>query len=267
MVVVCGGYERMGADYLVERKTFPYLCVEFVTDGTGILKLKGKRYALRPGVAFAYGPGIAHAIQNDPRHPMRKYYVDFVGREATKLFAHSPLASWKPVQIAAPNEILDIFTALQRDAFAEDEIRDQLCAAHLRLLLLKISQKALPSQNEQSRSFASYQRARGYIEEHYIDLKTAEEAARACHMTPVYLSRLFRSFARATPYRFLTRLKMNRAAELLVDSSLLVKEVAEELQFDSPFQFSRAFKRVYGLAPEHFIRSRARCATERSRHQ
>jgi AraC-like DNA-binding protein len=50
------------------------------------------------------------------------------------------------------------------------------------------------------------------------------------------------------------RQKMNRATELLLDGGLLVKQVAEELGFGDAFQFSRAFKRVYGLPPERFMK-------------
>jgi len=254
MLVVCGGCERLHPDYVVERRTFPFLCVEFVAEGAGSLQLGGKRYPLRPGIAFAYAPNVPHRIRNDPDRPMRKFYVDFVGREAARLLASTPLGAWVPAQIASPEEILDIFAALQRDAFADDRAREQLCAAHLRLLLLKIGQKALPFRTAEPRALATYQRARRYMEQHFVKLQTAEEAAQGCHMTPVHLSRVFRRFARSTPYRFLMRLKMNRAAELLFDSGLMVKEVAEALGFSSQFQFSRAFKRVYALAPDHFLR-------------
>src|SRR5687767_14780942 len=74
IVVVCGGCERLREDYLVNRQTFPFLCVEFVAEGSGTLELRGKRYQLRPGIAFAYAPGIPHVIRNDPRFPMRKFY-------------------------------------------------------------------------------------------------------------------------------------------------------------------------------------------------
>ena len=69
-----------------------------------------------------------------------------------------------------------------------------------------------------------------------------------------YLSRLFQRFAHTTPHRFLMRLKMNRATELLLDGDLLVKEVAARLEFADAFHFSRAFKRLYGLPPQRFIR-------------
>lgn len=254
MLVVCGGRERMAPDYCVTRSTFPFLCVEFVAEGSGWVKLNGKEHTLRPGIAFAYAPGIAHEIRNDPAHPMLKYYVDFVGHEAARLLDGTLLGLWSPAQIAAPAEILEIFEGLQRDAFAEGSVGPDLCAAHLHLLLLKISQRGIAPKASEPRAMASYQRARRYMEEHFAKLKTAEDVARGCHMTPVHLSRVFRRFARTSPYQFLTRLKMNRAAELLVDSRLLVKEAAERLGYANQFQFSRAFKRVYGLSPDHFAK-------------
>lgn len=251
ITVVCGGCERMREDYEVRRKTFPFLCVEFVAEGAGALELRGKKHGLRPGMAFAYGPGIPHLIRNDSRHPMRKYYVDFVGREAERLLAATPLGKWQPAQMSSPQEITDILEALQRDAFADDATARALCAAHLRVLLLKLGQKAIPAGAAEPRALASYQRARRYLDEHFVRLQSAEELAEACHMTPVHLSRVFRRFGHTTPYLSLTRLKMNRAAELL-QGGMLVKEVADYLGIPSPFQFSRAFKRIYGLSPQHF---------------
>ncbi len=265
LVVVCGGVERMAADYRVDRATFPFQCVEFVVEGAGTLDLRGKRYALRPGMAFAYAPGIAHLISSDPDRPMRKYYVDFAGPEAVGLLAATPLGKWVPAQIASPQELLACFEALQRDSFAEEPAASHLCAAHLRVLLLKIAQKAMPASTAEPRALASYQRARSFIQNNFVSLQTAEAAALGCHMTPVHLSRIFRRFAQTTPYHFLMRLKMNRAAELLLDSGVLVKQAAQDLGFASPFQFSRAFKRVYGIAPDHFVRQSPRSAPPRNR--
>lgn len=254
IVVVCGGRERMAPDYRVARETFPFLCVEFVAEGSGTVMLNGKEHLLRPGIVFAYAPGVAHEIRSNPSHPMLKYYVDFVGREAAELLHATLLGTWLPAQISAPQEIAEIFESMQRDAFAEGSLGPDLCAAQLRLLLLKIAQRGMLPKAAEPRALASYQRARRYMETNFATLKTAEDVARGCHMTPVHLSRIFRRFGRTSPYQFLTRLKMNHAAELLVESGLLVKEAAERLGYANQFQFSRAFKRVYGLAPDHFAR-------------
>jgi AraC-like DNA-binding protein len=49
---------------------------------------------------------------------------------------------------------------------------------------------------------------------------------------------------------------MGHAASLLLTTGYLVKNVAFELGFENPFHFSRAFKSVYGISPESFVKER-----------
>ena len=57
-----------------------------------------------------------------------------------------------------------------------------------------------------------------------------------------------------SPYQLLLRLKMQHAAEQLQNPVLLVKQVAEAAGFADPFQFSRTFKREFGLSTDAFRR-------------
>ena len=253
ITVVCGGCERVRPDYVIERRTFPYFGVEFVAEGEGTLRLANRECRLRPGVAFAYGPGIPHTIRTESARPMLKYYVDFVGRRAGLLLAQSPVGPGKVVQVSAPGEICEIFESLQQNGSSESPFGPALCAALIPFLLLKLAEKAVPYAAAEPRALATYQRARTLIGERSLELKTLEEAARVCGVNLSYLCRLFQRFDHQTPYRYLLRLKMNRAAALLLDSGLLVKEVAAELGFSDPFNFSRTFRTVFGLSPESFL--------------
>jgi AraC-like DNA-binding protein len=253
ITVVCGGCERVRPDYLVRRKTFPFVAIEFVAEGEGTLELAGREYRLRPGVAFSYGPGVAHTIRSDPERPMLKYYVDFSGDEAVRLLEGSPLGNSRAVQVSALREVIDLFELLQREGSNEGPFASKLSALLIPLLIAKITERSVRGGAVEPRALATYQRAREWIEEHSSSARTADEVARACHVNVAYLCRLFRRFGHTTPYRFLMRQKMGRAAELLLDRGMMVKEVAAELQFPDPFQFSRAFKRVYGLPPERFV--------------
>jgi AraC-like DNA-binding protein len=50
------------------------------------------------------------------------------------------------------------------------------------------------------------------------------------------------------------RLRVNLAIDLLLGTSLLVKEVAEQVGFDDPFHFSRVFRKLQGMSPTTFQR-------------
>ena len=258
LVVVCGGVERMQPDYVVSRMDFPYFAVELVVEGSGSLCLNGCRYALGPGVAFAYGPGIAHTITNHPDTPMRKYYVDVTGTKVPELLAGAGLQLWTPRRIAAFHELAELFESVDREAREDSPEGRTICATLVRLLLLKIRQRAVKSGRIELPSFTTYQRLRRHMETHFSRLHTVEEVARECHVTPIYASRLFQRYGRTGAYQFLLRLRMNRAAEMLLNEGLLVKQVAAQLGFADAFQFSRALKRVYGVPPKTLLESTMR---------
>jgi AraC-like DNA-binding protein len=158
------------------------------------------------------------------------------------------------VQLSSPQEVIDVFELLQREGMNESGLGAQNCAALLPFLVMKINQHAIPYGTLDFRAVETYERAKRMMEENFLSLRSLKEAARACHVDPSYLSRLFQRFGHLTPYRFITKLKMNFAATLLLDERMLVKEVAEKLGFADAFHFSRTFKRVYGISPERFVR-------------
>jgi AraC-like DNA-binding protein len=253
ITVVCGGRELVRDDYLVQRPTFPYYAIEFVAEGEGELTLAGKTCRLRPGVVFVYGPGVPHLIRAEPARPMLKYYVDFVGARAKKLFQENLVRPGEWARVSTPGDIREIFEALQQNGTSESPFGPALCAALIPVLLLKISERAMPSGRMDLRALATYQRARTIIDAHFLEFHTLDEAARAAGLNLSYLCRLFQRFDHRTPYRHLMYLKMNRAAQMLMDRGMLVKEAAAELGFTDQYNFSRAFRAVFGLSPEKFL--------------
>ncbi len=254
ITVVCGGCERLHPDYLVRRITFPFLAMEMVAEGEGDVTLEGRKFRLQPGSVFAYRPGVSHVIRNDPSAPMLKYYVDFWGRHSEKLLADSPLGAWTALQLSSAHEVLEIFELLLREGAGDTRHAPEICAALIPVLILLIGERAMNSGSAEPHAFATFQRAKRYITQRFAELKTVEEAAQACHVDAAYLSRLFRRFGHPPPYRFLMRLKMDRALGLLLDSRLMVKEVAAAMGFADAFHFSTAFKRIYGLSPDRFVK-------------
>jgi AraC-like DNA-binding protein len=252
--VVCGGCERVSPDYRIERSGFPFFCVELVVEGEGEVELNGRRSPLAPGRVFCYGPRTRHRIWTDPARPMLKYYVDFAGNRAVPVLEEAGLSAGECCRVTPVEEIADLFEGLQRDAASEHAVVGALCAGWLRLILLKIRERSLPARQGEAGAFETFRRARVLFEKNALHWRSAGQAADACGLAQETLNRLFRRFAHTTPYQFLVRRKMSRAAELLLDAGLRVKDVAAELGFADPAHFTRTFKRLYGVAPENFVR-------------
>ncbi|KAA1261120.1 HTH-type transcriptional activator Btr [Rubripirellula obstinata] len=256
LTVVCGGVERTRADYVISRDCFPYFGMELVTEGRGEVWLGDRNFSLTPGVMFAYGPQTPHRIVSRPEFHMRKYFVDFTGHEAEAALRQTGLLSGSTLLATRMHELVALFEMLDREARIDGEIAGEVCRHVLQLLFAKIRQCCLAESPTMPRAYETYERVREHIEKHFLRLKNVDEVAAECDITPVHLSRLFRRFGGIGAYRFLLRKKMNRAAEMLLEERLLVKQVAEELDFSDAFQFSRAFKRIYGIPPNQLVESR-----------
>lgn len=256
LAVVCGGLERATPEYAIHRATFPFFCIEYVGRGGGTVRLGGRSYALQPGRLFAYGPDIRQDIESDPASPLVKYFVNFTGTAARDLLRGCGLSPGRVSSMFPPNELEALFSELIDCGVRNTANTAGLCAKLLECLALKIADSHAPLAKSEALAFNTYQHALRHIQEHFRRLKSLQQISAECRVDNAYLCRLFRRFGHQSPYQHLQRLKMNQAADLLRKPAALVKQVAEEVGFTDPFQFSRAFKRVFGTSPDAFRRWR-----------
>ena len=258
--VVCGGREQCSPDYQIERAGFKFHSIEFVASGKGSLTLHGRTTELRPGMIFHYGTRTPHRIQTDPEFPLLKHFVSFVGHDLTDLLRHTVFRRGIPLYASKPFRIRSIFENLITTGNTQSRNRDALCNLLLRQLILLADDTAMDAEAAASPAWQTYLRCRQHIERNFLDIVTVNDAARACFVDQAYLARLFQRFAEESPLQLINRLKMNKAAELLGNRDMLVKEVAAAVGFIDPYHFSRVFKRVYGIPPETFSRTARRHA-------
>jgi two-component system response regulator YesN len=95
--------------------------------------------------------------------------------------------------------------------------------------------------------------ARQYIDAHYGEPGLSlEEVASAAQISPGYLSRLLKLETGFSFVDYLTRVRINRAVQMMSDPAVKVYEVAEAVGYQSQHYFSRAFKRVFGSPPVEY---------------
>jgi AraC-like DNA-binding protein len=254
--IVSGGCEHCAPDYEIHRPTFPFYSIEYVVRGRGLLILQNRSHSLQPGCVFSYGPGVRQDITADRSEPPVKYFVDFAGSKSKEILRRCNLPPGSASQVFPPSEIQNLFDELIRCGQRVSARSAGLCAKLLECLALKISESRAPQEGVETLSFTTYQQARLHIEKYFQRLKTLRQIALECHMDAAYLCRLFQRYDHQSPYQFLLRLKMNLAAEWLQPPDALVKQVAEHAGFSDQFHFSRAFKSVFGVAPDIFRRLR-----------
>lgn len=249
--VACAGHEVCRPDYVVKRSAFPCYGLEYVESGSGMVRLNNESYPLRAGVLFVYGPTTTHHIVSDSRTPLRKFFIDFFGREAACLLRTGSVLPGMAVQVSD----LEIYRAAFEMLLAEGDrglhTTSKTCAALLRILIWKTA-GAQPPNSAGDNSAQTFQRCRDLIDAHHLELRNLGDMARLVGIDKSYLCRLFQSHGYPTPCRYLTRKKMTRAAEWLVVEGCRVQEAAQRTGFSDPYHFSRVFKREIGQCPRAF---------------
>jgi AraC-like DNA-binding protein len=260
LVVVSGGLEKCSPDYDNARKSFAHPCVEFVVRGSGAVSFGSRSCALVPGTVFAYGPRLTHRITSAPDAPLWKYFVAFTGTRAAAMLERAGLRPGTVAHLAQPEKVQGVFDDLIGQGLGDYAERARRCATVLEYLLLKIGEHCRPADAPGAKAFATYERVRRHIAENYEAITCLSDISAACDIDEAYLCRLFRRFERESPFQYLLHLRLNRAAELLQTTSLLIKDVAAQLRFSDAFNFSRSFRHAFGVSPNDLRRHRDRSA-------
>lgn len=101
------------------------------------------------------------------------------------------------------------------------------------------------------RPSALARRAREYVDANYADVGcTLSAIAKSMHVSPGYLSAIFKESAGETFVSYLTALRIKRACQLLANTELMVYEVSAMVGYENHTYFSTLFKKVTGLSPK-----------------
>ena len=183
-----------------------------------------------------YEPGLIESLQSD------QLFVSKVGVEHSsagkylQTFANQ-IDGFDINQITLSN---DFFFR-----FAECVIRDQ---AKVRKVLDALEAKKWKTNTYALRRLLD---AKAYIHENFYQSVDIQQIAVACGLSEYHFIRLFKKAFHYTPYQYLIRTRLSRAATLLA-KRVAATEVAFRVGFADLASFSKAFKKHYGLSPRAF---------------
>ncbi len=96
---------------------------------------------------------------------------------------------------------------------------------------------------------ALFEDAIAIVEEEYSSELSLDDIARRVASSRRQLQRAYAEIGNTTFREHLTRVRMDRAAALLSDKGLTVREVARRVGYRQPAQFAKAFRRHHGTSP------------------
>jgi two-component system, response regulator YesN len=97
-------------------------------------------------------------------------------------------------------------------------------------------------------------RVRQFIEEHYHNKITVQEIADAVFYSPNYLNTLFRKETSSTLLEYLTKVRVEKAKQLLLEPNAKIYKVSEAVGYSQESYFRTVFKRQAGMSPKEYMK-------------
>ena len=96
-------------------------------------------------------------------------------------------------------------------------------------------------------------KAVNYINDNFDEKISIEQLADIAGMSTSAFHRAFKLSITDSPLQYIKKVRLNQAKNLLVKDGLSASEAALKVGYESISQFSREFKRYYGLPPSRAL--------------
>lgn len=186
-------------------------------------------------------------------------------KEFQLLFIHTPsqMASGQPcLSNALGRDVVksvEMLVILLEEEFINKKPEYEQTAKHMFLSLVSIISRYCSSKNKISNgsSVEIIANVATYMENNYADAIKLEDLASLTHYSCRHFTRLFQEHFRTSPMTYLNSIRMYKAGNMIIKTSLSIEEVAHRSGFEDSGHFCRQFKRHYGITPKQWRKQHA----------
>ncbi|MBC8096579.1 MAG: PocR ligand-binding domain-containing protein [Akkermansiaceae bacterium] len=128
------------------------------------------------------------------------------------------------------------------------EAAASLLAIFAEHLAMKSNQLAVQAENAEPPIIAE---AKQFIGAHYTETLSLDQVSRTVNMSRFYFCKQFRKATGLSFTEFVSRTRIEKARQLLLNPNLRISEIAFAVGFQSISNFNRMFKRIVGRSPTY----------------
>jgi AraC-like DNA-binding protein len=244
-----GLFVAPGARSHPERRITTY---ELIFVRSGVLRLweEEQQFVLPPQHALILWPGRRHGPAA-PYEPRTSFYWLHFQLEAEETSLNSATVP-QVTQLSQPLRLVELLRRFLDDQ-ENRRLEPNYASVLVKLMLLEIATQITDPPGEapqQRRKLAAI--AQTALGKRFREPITTSEIARTLHCNPDYLGRVYRETFGYSLTTGIHRVRMHHAKNLLLLSSLTVKEVSLASGYENPDYFRRMFRRFFDMQPNQF---------------
>ena len=240
-----------------------FLELEYVSSGEGVQYLNQQVVPFSKGTLTLLLPTDFHEVHVNKENYPFVYNVKFTEQMLDHDLFEYLYNTKNSLYASIPEDVQDAlvheFLALQQENEGNELLKTKAIKCILQRILIYLVRFM---ENESHQDHADSQQlsissdiviqAMSFIKRNYRNSITLRDIADDVHLSPNYLSGLFRKTVGITITEYLMSVRMRNAIVYLINSDKTIQEICEAVGYNSYEHFERLFKRRFGISPKEF---------------
>ncbi len=205
----------------------------YIIDGEAYYEENGKKVRFKKGYLYLTPVRHTYTVSENPENKLLHTYCHITTLPEVSRFTE--------IEVKDGTPLADAVALWRKYVCSKDSA---LIADTVQFLLSRISEQISP------KNTVAVQ-AKRYIDTLKTNSLDMAGMSHALGYTREHITREFYSVYKATPKQYFNSRRMSVAADKLCEGEK-VKAVADQLGFASPYSFSKAFKKHFGVSPSRY---------------
>lgn len=238
----------------LKRRDVGTYVFQYTLSGSGGLDIEGKSYSVKAGEAFIV------EIPSDHRYYFPKdskgwkfIFITLVGRDAAECWRFMKEQSGPVLKVPQDSKLIQLLLKIYRDTYNE-KITDAYYASAKAYEFIMECYRFIKNIEKSTKGF-SFQitKALSFIQTHYHEPVTLDEIAAVSGFSRYYFIKQFQHQLNMTPVQYLTKIRIQKAAELLRSTNSSVTDIAAQVGYANANYFKKYSAKRLVYPPGRFV--------------
>jgi len=231
--------------YEIGRERSDVACIEYVEQGMGTVEIDGQTFYPSEGDSYFLQVGTKHHYFSDRNNPWQKIFINVSGGLLDSLIEGYGLKNiyfFKGLNLSKE--------MLQVAKLAKENTED--CTEQIICILNQIFFKMRAHIKRTDSTLGVAEKMKDYLRNHAASRFKIEKLCQYISRSESQTIKIFKEAYGITPYAYFLEKKIKLAKDMLLNTNLSVKQIADHLSFADEYYFSNVFKQKTGVSPSKY---------------
>ena len=226
----------------------------YCIEGEGWIELSGELHRVHKDQFFIIPAHVPHKYGSENSDPWTIYWIHFTGEIAADFVKNDfPIENANPIGNTDNDRRISLFEEIYRNlsmGFSHENLDySSVCLWHLLGTFCYVSQYERLISVQQNDII---EKSILYMQRHISKKINLSDLALHCGLSIPQYSQIFKKKTLSSPMKYYSNQRIQRSCQMLDFTNMNIKEIANHLDFEDQFYFSRLFKKVMGVSPAEY---------------